>query len=465
MELYGFNRYNVYMSDVIKNHQMLQESYRQKDLFDFTQYADNLDSTLSSNKSPTVTALIGGYGTGKTVLTNMVHDKHPTVKWLDFDAWKYPDKKNLWEAFILELTEVVDKSLLPENKRLIEGGETKKTKLLGFFDSIKTHVSTLALLVAIYFLSTYTDKDTDIATQILLGAFAVLAVILAVVKYYDIESDEQAIHRVSDYEKIMLKTLSKYRGMLYIVIEDVDRAGDQGRLFLETVSNFFHQESLTNKKINVIVPMKHGGGAAASSEKSVSFYDSCQKSIDNFVYFKPSVKDIEPFLLEVLSNDYTKQEDLTLLTQLLQPYINDGTINFRRFKRIIRDAVKRHERIGNTKGSSLFMLCVIAETLKYIPGSGGTSIGHPYKSASNNGIRDKPVQILLDWANAKSIITLPASEHESGIDVNYKHIGVDPEAGNQLTFADTATNKIQNGTRETIKRRTFNVDPIYFTDL
>lgn len=116
------------MSKVIKNPQLLKESYRSKDLFEFTQYAENLDSTLSSNESPTVTALIGDYGTGKTVLTNMVHKKHKGVKWLDFDAWKYPDKKNLWEAFILELTEVVDPSQLPDNKRLIEGGETKKIK-------------------------------------------------------------------------------------------------------------------------------------------------------------------------------------------------------------------------------------------------------------------------------------------------------------------------------------------------
>lgn len=301
-------------------------------------------------------------------------------------------------------------------------------------------------------------------------AVTALAIIVAIVRYMDRAGDDNPVYRISDYEKMIFDILSKYKGSIYIVLEDIDRAGDQGRLFLETVSSFFHQEYLSKKKINIIVPMQQGGETKVKAEGDSSFYDSCQKSIDNFIYFKPIVKSVEPLLKEVLNSEYSKPEDIKLMNEIIQPHMNNRSINLRQLKRILRDSVKRHERIISIKGESIFSLCVIAETLKYIPGPGGTSSGYHYNNAYNNGMSGAFVTSFLEWAVEKHMIKLPGEENKSGIEVQLTRVGVTEEESEsnqntQISYTDTATNRNQRGTSNRIKRRTYSIDPIYFTDL
>ncbi|MBU2025534.1 MAG: hypothetical protein ABIC19_04570 [Patescibacteria group bacterium] len=91
----------------IKNWRLLQEDYRKKPL-GFNDEVNKLSGYI--NKLPASNAVIGfigKFGTGKSVLLEGVKDKQGDLrKWIQFDAWKYPERSYLWENFTLELWQV-----------------------------------------------------------------------------------------------------------------------------------------------------------------------------------------------------------------------------------------------------------------------------------------------------------------------------------------------------------------------
>ena len=91
------------MKTIIKNHELLSEESRTIDLFDYGPYAKDLKLRIDEMPDIAIIALVGPYGIGKTVLLNIVNKDISLVeRWFQFDAWKYPDKQDLWEGFILD---------------------------------------------------------------------------------------------------------------------------------------------------------------------------------------------------------------------------------------------------------------------------------------------------------------------------------------------------------------------------
>ena len=119
------------MEEIFKNPELLKESNRDFDFFSFEEYAKNLHNNLKSNTFPAVTTLVGEYGTGKSVLLNEVKkltDESTAKnkpKWVFFECWQYPDKKDLWEALILDLVEQID-------------GEKKRNQMLSSYSNIES---------------------------------------------------------------------------------------------------------------------------------------------------------------------------------------------------------------------------------------------------------------------------------------------------------------------------------------
>lgn len=64
---------------------------------------------------------------------------------------------------------------------------------------------------------------------------------------------------------------------IYIVIEDIDRSGDSGIYFLETLNHFFKNNFKSEKKVRIIVPISD-----KKYEESRSAYLKCLDITHNF---------------------------------------------------------------------------------------------------------------------------------------------------------------------------------------
>ena len=85
----------------IKNDNLLAEDHHIDDLFDLESEKIKISGKLESINRSSVLGYIGKYGSGKsTLLYQIFKDKD---NFIEFDAWKYPDRKELWKYFVLEI--------------------------------------------------------------------------------------------------------------------------------------------------------------------------------------------------------------------------------------------------------------------------------------------------------------------------------------------------------------------------
>ena len=89
----------------IKNEDLLREDSHIDDLLNFTDPINSFSNRLSEISKPSIIALVGRFGSGKSTMLHQIAKEKDESKeiWIEFDAWKYPDRKDLWEGFILVL--------------------------------------------------------------------------------------------------------------------------------------------------------------------------------------------------------------------------------------------------------------------------------------------------------------------------------------------------------------------------
>lgn len=93
------------MQTMLSDSKFLVEDYKTEDLFSFDVHVDSLKSKVETIPNKSLLGIVGNYGMGKSTLLEKVHDKfdNDNVIWVHFDAWKYPERTNLWEGFVLDL--------------------------------------------------------------------------------------------------------------------------------------------------------------------------------------------------------------------------------------------------------------------------------------------------------------------------------------------------------------------------
>jgi energy-coupling factor transporter ATP-binding protein EcfA2 len=88
----------------IKNYDLIQETSHVDDLLDFSKSVSAFSKRLESIGRPAIIGLVGRFGSGKSTMLyqiNRLREQEET--WVNFDAWKYPERKDLWEGFVLDL--------------------------------------------------------------------------------------------------------------------------------------------------------------------------------------------------------------------------------------------------------------------------------------------------------------------------------------------------------------------------
>jgi hypothetical protein len=265
---------------LITNYKLIEETSRTDDLLGFDNEIKKFEAKLLLLQGACTLGFVGGYGVGKSVLLHQVEKKMGSAKWINFDAWKYNDKKDLWEGFVLDFAEQISDEHKTQSLNKIDGKKDCKTKAAqGVFD------------VAANFL----------------GPFSEIAKSL-VKPFYE----AYPATRVFEIQKILANLIECgiKENDIYIVVEDVDRSGQYGVYFLETLKQFLDQfRKQSKKKIVVIVPI---------SDKSYKhFNDAYLKCLDYVEFFKP-IPNFKNFLESVINKDVNKHRKVAVGGQFFE---------------------------------------------------------------------------------------------------------------------------------------------------
>ena len=105
----------------IKNEELLEERVTDNDFLNIDASVTILSEKMSASNKHIVIGVVGEYGIGKSTLISNVRKVHKDKdeKWIHFDAWQFPDRKELWDGLVLETARELNK--LNEVKRKVEG--------------------------------------------------------------------------------------------------------------------------------------------------------------------------------------------------------------------------------------------------------------------------------------------------------------------------------------------------------
>lgn len=308
---------------------------------------------IFSIEKPSIVALVGPFGSGKsTMLHQIMVEQSGKEIWFEFDAWKYPDRKDLWEGFVLDLAKSTSPLEFSKAEKAIAGKQS---------DDIRTLVLTLSRIPGLasleglnHFLQTSPAK------------------------------------RVDDIQKILKDLIQKIEKDLFIILEDIDRSGDSGIFFLETLKQFLRTSDLS-KKIIIIVPI-----ANESYYKNIDSYAKC---VDYFDFFEKFEIKLDAFVNKVFddklfSGKYIRPGDSTewdghiLKSQTISflegILLEMPGMNMRKLKLIIRKAnlVFKNQTSDDQDPDFRVTLCI--EACKYFKVSESSDLSY-FEDFKNRG--------------------------------------------------------------------------------
>ncbi len=115
----------------IKNEGLLEETHQTKDKLDFSILQNDFRKKINNMKNNCLVGLVGGFGSGKsTMLYNLSKNKVDGEIWINFDAWKYPERNNLWEGFVLDFVKEANDNFFKKIRKEIDGEKFDNTKNL-----------------------------------------------------------------------------------------------------------------------------------------------------------------------------------------------------------------------------------------------------------------------------------------------------------------------------------------------
>lgn len=324
------------MSLLFKNTELIKENSNVQDLFNFSETISDIRSYLENIKSNTIVELVGDYGTGKsTALFQLENEKKEDEFWINFDAWKYPDKSQLWEGFILDVAA-----------------------------KLNSRDEVLALIAG-------QNKNVKAATGAAKVIGAVVPGVSLISDLLDVFEKAPAT-RIFQLQDILEKLLNKPNKKLRIVIEDIDRSGDAGVFFLETLNQFLDSTKV-DKGIIVIVPV--------STERHYENSDSYSKAVHYVYHFAPTVKSVTKFINAVFLDSLFEGEYLSApgtgkctgeirkkqLESFLLFLLNYQGFNIRTLKRVLRNADQQYFQLSKKDQDPDWRIVIAAEFSYYLP--------------------------------------------------------------------------------------------------
>lgn len=362
------------INDFVRDHSLLKEDYRVTGGFAEFTHAD-IEKRIHALNKTCVLALVGPYGSGKSTELNRIRGRlaDEEVEWLQFDAWRYPERKGLWDGLVIEAAKQLGQD--KQARRSIDGHASALGKWGGVVPEILAGVGKLIPDKMLMWVGDKVGR-ADIADQAngksedIAGAGKVAA------KVADNLFSKSPAKRVYEFEQILTDMLlSVKQSKIVIVVEDVDRSGPDGINFLETLSFFLSNNERLNEKKTII---------AIAPISEVSYRENLEaylKCVDYIEQFAPRIGHLDDFIEQVfglgMHPDQSRAPEgitipLPLFQQQLKDFLEDlfrefgSQMNMRKLKLIIREASSNYK-IQQADGFTpdwRMTLCV--QSMKYL---------------------------------------------------------------------------------------------------
>lgn len=334
------------MSRVFKNFTILKEQPREEDSLGYSQeisyVRQRIDQVALSGDS-SIIAYIGPFGSGKsTILRNVKSKIGKQYKWIDFDTWRYSNRNELWDAFVVkasaDLTMGKDEWDVADE---VDGNEldAKRTVLLWVW----IFVVWLILTVFSVILWTSFKGEAGFWEAYLKFATPVIAPILLLVGLGRILkishlSDKRPLRRTFELEELLYRKISTSLKPIVIIIEDVDRAGEDGAVFMETLHEFIGAKKF-KKPIIIIAPQSNDGFEVSTTDRQK--LEHSLKVYDEKIFFGPKMEhsSIDSLYsgLEFHSGYEVYKPAMIEITKELVYYYQAGQLTIRMLKHALRE--------------------------------------------------------------------------------------------------------------------------------
>ena len=324
------------METFIKTPSLLEEVPSAQDLFECGKDKELLISRIDGMSKSGIIAVVAEYGRGKSTLIKSVETdgSRGDEKWIEFEAWKMPGRKDLWEGFLLEVARSKNQKEFDKILGKIDGTQKNmKQHLLGVVSK------GVELLAGIPGFSSVADK---------------LGVFLA-------DSPATRVFQMQDLLVDLIDSVTEKK--IIIVAEDIDRSGDNGIYFLETLRQFI-RDSTFRKQLIVIVPV-----AVNSYKTNKEAYLKCIDIIDSYTL---TITSLDVFLKELLMEDAYSELDILRVSDLLVLLMRSyPKTTIRQIKEIFRRADSLYRKLLKKGLVPDWRVCLVVEASK------------AFKSASN----------------------------------------------------------------------------------
>ena len=287
---------------------------------------------------PKIVAYLAPYGSGKSVILNNVLNELPEgYNKIQFDIWQCSDKKDIWESFLIKV--------LSELKH-----EAEK-KIINRIDGTKIRWISLVLFFLCYlgvsFIAWFLLKDYDHEPARFLRAFLIYAapVFLALAginKFFPVY--ESKMKTLAQYKEELNKVIKNNNRPTVVVIEDVDRSGNGGQRFLETLKCFLGD--VGDRPILVLCPQRDYSFGNIMYREDDNHWDSVAKlenSIkiyDDVVYGSYSGKVTGKQALQLMESAGCHDEKLVETIKLtILACSNSSLLTMRSLKFLLRNVL------------------------------------------------------------------------------------------------------------------------------
>jgi hypothetical protein len=325
----------------IKDEKALHESSYVNDLLNRSSEIEKYSIRIDELHWSTIWWIVWQFWIWKSTLINNVknhrnNEKH-SEKRFEFDARKYPDRKDLWEWFVLDFARQVDEKTFKKARKIIDWKQNEDKEYLA-----KTIWDALSNFPILWWIIPWWSAVSNLS-------------------YFFKSSPAKRVFEIQEIFQDLIKKIKEEK--IIIVIEDIDRSWDAGIFFLETLKQFISKNDF-GKEILIIMPLW--------TDEYYNHLDSYLKPIDYFDFFNPWAPTLDKFVKEIfvdeIINDKRYFQPLQEFLEWLFTYY-PKEINLRKLKLIVRKANQNHLMMI-WKYDDLFELDwrvnIIFETMKYI---------------------------------------------------------------------------------------------------
>lgn len=293
---------------------------------------------MTSKGSNSIIAYLGPYGAGKSTVLHNLSLQKTGYRWETFELWRYSNRDKIWDGFVIQMTASLRNADPVRVADSIEGERwniwelsIKKYKLLWL-------LGVVAAFTAISFLAWLSLEGASFWQSFLIASLEyALPVSLAFAAFFGLgvamPVPKRPLRRVFELENELGKVLKDLEEPLVIVIEDVDRTGDEGLVFLETLRNFLKANSF-KKPVIVIAPQDAASfdvvGNPSVVRRSLKIYDA------ELYAQLPDMRmhDLENFFIKAGLDEVKHKHLRTVCEDLARAYREQ--MNMRLVKRILR---------------------------------------------------------------------------------------------------------------------------------